>query len=103
MAETTFDGLVEAAVRESISKILGGTVWKAVSFYFDAKLASNDPEAFARLFDKLFGAGSKVLLKVIGEALFAKIGGSVERLKDRGFQDWILVARAKFGSPSRIP
>ena len=87
MAENTFDGLVEAAVRESVSKILGETVWKAVSFYFDAKLAGNDPEAFARLFDRLFGAPSRVLLRLIGEALFAKIGGSAERLKDRGFQD----------------
>ena len=85
-----------------MSRMLGGEVWKAISFYFDVKLVAREPQTFATVLDKLFGASSKVLQRVIGETLISKLGSQVDKRKEREFQDWIQIAKAKFSSATSL-
>ncbi len=95
----SFDSLVEAAVREAITRTLGEDVWKAIGFYFDPKQAASNPEAFSSILDKMFGSGSRVLQKLITEALLKKVGSlAVVDKQGRSFFDWIQIAKAKFSS-----
>jgi len=102
MSQPGFDDLVEGSVREAMSRVLGPEVWKAVSFYFDVKTTTRDPKSFEKLMSKLFGVSSKVLQQVIGETLLSKVGSTPDKVKGREFQDWIMIARAKFSSAANI-
>ena len=98
-ATASFDSLVEAAVRDAVTRTLGEDVWKAIGFFFDSKQAASNPEAFSNILDKMFGPSSRVLQKVITETLLRKIGTAVVVDKQgRSFYDWIQIAKAKFSS-----
>jgi hypothetical protein len=98
-ATVTFDAVVEAAVKEAVTRTLGEDVWKAIGFYFDPKQAASNPEAFSSILDKMFGSSSRVLQKVVAETLLKKVGSAmiVDR-QGRSFYDWIQIAKAKFSS-----
>jgi hypothetical protein len=95
----SFDVVVEAAVKEAVTRTLGEDVWKAIGFYFDPKQAASNPEAFSSILDKMFGSSSRVLQKVVTETLLKKVGSAmvVDR-QGRSFYDWIQIAKAKFSS-----
>lgn len=77
-------------------------MWKAVTFYFDmAKLASQ-PESFSSVLSKLFGKTSRVLQNMIVERIIANVGSTSEIRRDREFNDWIQIARAKFQASSNL-
>lgn len=100
MTRDNFEELVQASVRETISKTLGPEVWKAIGFYFDFKTLARDPETFGKTLDKVFGGASKVLKQVIGHSLVTRVTGQMDARKDREFVEWIQIARAKFHSSS---
>ena len=97
--DLSFDVLVEASIREAVTRTLGESVWKAISFYFDLKQVGSNPEAFSSILEKTFGPSSRVLQKVITETLLKKVGNTVIVEKQgRSFYDWIQIAKAKFSS-----
>ena len=98
-ATISFDAIVEAAVREAVTRTLGEEVCKAISFYFDPKQAASNPEAFSSILDKMFGSSSHVLQKLVAETLLKKVGSvMVVDKQGRSFYDWIQIAKAKFSS-----
>ncbi len=99
MDQAPFDELVVASVRESMSKVLGGETWKTIELYFDLKLIARDPDKFTQLLDRIFGATSRVIQRVIVEAIMSRVGGPVERVKGKDFRDCIQMAKARFASP----
>ncbi len=95
----SFDAIVEASVKEAVTRTLGEEVCKAISFYFDPKQAASNPEAFTNILDKLFGSSSRVLQKLVAETLLKKVGSvMVVDKQGRSFYDWIQIAKAKFSS-----
>ena len=98
MTENSFDELVKSTVGETLSRILGSDVWKAISFYFDVKTVSTDPDSFGKVLEKMFGSTSKVLKQVIGQTLVTKTGGHVDQKREREFQEWIQIAKMRFAN-----
>lgn len=95
----SFETIVEAAVKEAVTRTLGEEVWKAINFYFDPKQAASNPEAFSSILDKMFGSSSHVLQKLVAETLLKKVGSAaVVDKQGRSFYDWIQIAKAKFSS-----
>ncbi len=82
--------------------MLGGEVWKAISFYFDVRTLTKEPKTFEKLMNGLFGASSKDLQQTIGETLMSKVGSGSERARGHGLQDLIQMARAKFLSMTKL-
>ena len=76
--------------------MLGPETWKAIKFYFDIPLLSNEPEVFASVLERLFGKTANVLEKAITETLFARVGATVEKREGYSFQALIRIAKAKF-------
>lgn len=98
-APISFDTIVEASVKEAVTRTLGEEVCKAISFYFDPKQAATNPEAFCSILDKMFGSSSRVLQKLVAEILLKKVGSAIMGDKQgRSFYDWIQIAKAKFSS-----
>src|SRR6266704_3491545 len=103
MAMIGFEEIFELSVKETLSKVLGELVWKAISFYFDSKTMSRDPDAFSEVLGRLFGINAKVLEKLIGEALLTKAGVPEDKRRASDFRSFVRTARAQFTSaPSNI-
>ena len=102
MTQDSFEQMVQASVGQTMSKTLGPDVWKAIAFFFDLKTAANNPEAFGKVLDRLFGATSKVLKQVIGQTLLTRVNAQTDSRKDREFPELIQIARAKFFSSSGL-
>ena len=92
----SFDELVSESVTETMSKILGGDTWKAINFFFDLKTIAREPEDFAALLAKVFGATSNVLQKKIGEAILGKVGAVQQTVGSLDFRQILRLAKAKF-------
>jgi len=93
---SSFEDLVQSAFSDSVSNMLGKETWKAISFYFDISLLANEPEIFASVLERLLGKTAKVLEKAISEALFVRVGASIEKREGYSFQALIRIANAKF-------
>ncbi len=102
MTGPSFDDLVRTSVQEAMSRILGGEVWKAISFYFDVGTLTREPRTFEKLMNSLFGASSKDLQLTIGETLLSKVGSGSEKARGHGLQDLIQIARTKFMSMTNL-
>lgn len=92
----SFDELVSQSVTETMSKILGTDTWKAINFFFDMKAITREPEDFAALLAKVFGATSDVLQKKIGEAILGKVGVVQQTSSSLDFRQILRLAKAKF-------
>jgi len=92
----SFDELVSESVTETLSRILGGDTWKAINFFFDMKTIAREPEDFAALLAKVFGATSNILQKKIGEAILGKVGAVQQASSSLDFRQIIRLAKAKF-------
>jgi hypothetical protein len=101
-ANSSFEDIVELSVMQTISKVLGTEVWKAVSFYFDPRSLAKEPEALLGVLDKLFGRNAVVLQKVIAEAVLGKVDVPEEKRKGSDFKNLIRIAKAKFLSTSTL-
>jgi hypothetical protein len=95
MSAMSFDDLVSQSVGEAMSKILGPTTWKSVTFFFDTKTAARKPEVFAGMLDKIFGLTSKVLQKEIAETILSKVG-TVPPSSTWDLHQIMRLAKAKF-------
>jgi hypothetical protein len=102
LTESAFDEFVKTTVEQTFFKTLGADVWKAISFYFNVKTVATDPDAFAKVLEKLFGNASRVLKQVIGENLLTGTGGEVDRRRDHEFPEWIQMAKARFLNLSNL-
>ncbi len=116
---TSFDNLLQIAVHDSLSKILGENTWEALAFYFDFKKVESHPDLFERTLTSLFGQNrSREIQKLIIETILINVGGprvpvvEGKRLDDfyaaattanPGFQDWIRRAKAHFTSHGYNP
>jgi hypothetical protein len=100
MAMVGFEEVFEVSVRETLSKVLGELVWKAISFYFDPKTMSRDPEAFSGVLGRLFGTNARVLEKLIGEALLSKTGVPENKRGAADFRSFVRTAKAQLMSAS---
>ena len=96
MTGPSFEALVENSVSEILSRVLGETVWKSISFYFDMKSLTKDPEHLPDVLGRLFGAHGAVLEKVIVEDVLAKVGVAPDTRKSYDFRAFIRVAKARF-------
>ncbi len=94
----SFEELVELSVMETLSKVLGQAVWKAISFYFDPKALFRDPDALPGILGGLFGGNANVLEKVIAKDLLVRVGVPEDKRKGSDFRTFIRVAKAKFTS-----
>jgi hypothetical protein len=92
----SFDELVSESVTETLSRILGGDTWKAINFFFDMKTIAREPEDFAALLAKVFGATSNILQKKIGEAILGKVGAVQQTSSSLDFRQIIRLAKARF-------
>jgi hypothetical protein len=92
----SFDELVSQSVTETMSKILGTDTWKAINFFFDMKTIAREPEDFASLLTKVFGATSNVLQKKIGEAILGRVGAVQQTSSSLDFRQILRLAKAKF-------
>ena len=92
----SFDELVSQSVTETMSKILGTDTWKAINFFFDMKTIVREPEDFAALLTKVFGATSSVLQKKIGEAILGRVGVVQQASSSLDFRQILRLAKAKF-------
>ncbi len=101
MALASFEEVVRVSMMETFSRLLGQEVWKAISFYFDTSTLSKDPELFVEVLERLFGGTSRVLEKVMGETLFAKMSINPEGREGYDFRSLLRIARSKFLSSSR--
>ena len=97
-ANTSFEKLFEMVVSEVIFKMLGDEVWKALRFYFDTKTAARDLEAFTKLLDKVFGASSKTIERMVVKALCTKMEIPPDRMDKKEFAEGISIAKARFPS-----
>jgi hypothetical protein len=95
MSARSFDDVVSLSVNEAMSKILGPTTWKSVTFFFDTKTAARKPEVFAALLDKIFGLTSKVLQKEIAETLLNNVGVA-QPSNTLDFRQIMRLAKSKF-------
>ncbi len=102
MTRPGFDDLVRTSVQEAMSRMLGGEVWKAISFYFDVRTLTKEPQVFEKLMNNLLGASSKDLQQTIGETLLSKVGSGSEKARGQGLQDLIQMARARFLSMTNL-
>ena len=96
MSATSFDDLVSQSVSETMSRILGSDTWKAINFFFDMKAIAREPEDFAALLTKVFGATSNVLQKKIGETILGKVGAAQQTQSSLDFRQILRIAKAKF-------
>jgi hypothetical protein len=94
--DSSFDELVSESVTETMSKILGGDTWKAINFFFDMKTIAREPEDFAALLAKVFGATSSILQKKIGETILGKVGAVQQTSTSLDFRQILRLAKAKF-------
>jgi len=92
----SFEELVESSITETLSKVLGEMVWKAIGFYFDPKALSKDPDALEGVLGKLFGKNASVLEKVIAENLLTKVGVPQENRRGSDFRSFVRIAKARF-------
>ena len=92
----SFDELVSQSVTETMSKILGSETWKAINFFFDMKTIVREPEDFAALLTKVFGATSNILQKKIGETILGKVGAVQQTSSSLDFRQILRLAKAKF-------
>ncbi len=92
----SFDELVSQSVTETMSKILGSDTWKAINFFFDMKTIAREPEDFAALLTKVFGATSNVLQKKIGETILGKVGAVQQTSSSLDFRQILRLAKTKF-------
>ena len=97
-ANTGFEKLFDTVVSEVISKMLGAEVWKALRFYFDTKTAARDLEAFTKLLDKVFGASSKTIERMVIKTLCTKMGIPPDRMDKKEFAEGVSTAKARFSS-----
>ncbi len=97
-ANTGFEKLFDTVVSEVISKMLGAEVWKALRFYFDTKTAARDLEAFTKLLDKVFGASSKTIERMVIKTLCTKMEISPDRMDKKEFAEVVSTAKARFSS-----
>ena len=95
---TSFEKLLDMVISEVISKMLEAEVWRALTFYFDTKIATRDPEAFARVLEKIFGAPSKTIGRMVVKTLCAKLGIPPDRTDKKEFAEGISIAKARFPS-----
>ncbi len=100
MAMVGFEEIFEMSVRETLSKVLGELVWKAISFYFDPKTMSRDPDAFSEVLGRLFGTNARVLEKLIGETLLSKTGVPEDKRRASDFRSFVRAAKAQLTSTS---
>ena len=98
---TSFEKLLDTVTGEVISKMLGAEVWRALTFYFDTKSATRDPEAFARVLERIFGASSKTIGHMVVKTLFTKLGIPPDRMDKKEFAEGISIAKARFPSQLR--
>ncbi len=96
MSSASFEGLVENSVSDVLSRVLGEIVWKSISFYFDMKSLSKDPDKLPDVLSRLFGAHGSVLEKVIAEDVLTKVGVAQDSRKSYDFRSFIRVAKARF-------
>jgi hypothetical protein len=99
---SSFESIVEGSVMEAITKILGNEVWKAISFYFDPKSLSKEPDALLGTLEKLFGRNAIVLEKVIAETVLVRVQVPEERRRGSDFRNLIRIAKAKFISSTPV-
>ena len=95
---TSFEKLLDTVTGEVISKMLGAEVWRALTFYFDTKIATSDPEAFARVLERIFGASSKTIGHMVVKTLFTKLGIPPDKTEKKEFAEGISIAKARFPS-----
>ena len=91
-----FEELVHSCFSESVSNMLGPETCRAISFYFDIRLLANEPEIFAGVLERIFGASAKGLERMITDTLCARVGAKMEKREGYSFQSLIRIARAKF-------
>jgi hypothetical protein len=92
----SFEDLVESSITETLSKVLGQLVWKAIGFYFEPKRLSRDPDALPEVLGKLFGKNANVLERVIAEDLLTRVGAPQENRRGSDFRTYIRIAKARF-------
>jgi hypothetical protein len=95
MEMVEFEEIFELSVRETLSRVLGELVWKTISFYFDPRTMSRDPEVFLEVLGRLFGTNANVLGNLIGEALLAKTGVPEDKRRASDFRSLVRAARAQ--------
>ncbi len=93
---SSFEDIVGSCFSDSVSNMMGLQTWRAIRFYFDTSLLANEPEIFAGVLERLFGKTAKVLEKMILEALFLRVGATVEKREGYSFQALIRIAKARF-------
>jgi hypothetical protein len=93
---SSFDDLVESSITETLSKVLGQLVWKAIGFYFEPKALSHDPDALPEVLGKLFGKNANVLERVIAEDLLTRVGVPEENRRGSDFRTFVRIAKARF-------
>ncbi len=97
-ANAGFERLFDTVVSEVISKMLGAEVLKALRFYFDTSAAARDLEAFTKLLDKVFGASSKTIERMVIKTLCTKMEISPDRMDKKEFAEVVSTAKARFSS-----
>jgi hypothetical protein len=96
VSAATFEDLVENSITETLSKVLGQLVWKAIGFYFEPKNLSRDPDALPEVLGKLFGKNANVLERVIAEDLLTRVGVPQENRRGSDFRTYVRIAKARF-------
>jgi hypothetical protein len=98
VSTVSFEALVENSVSGVLSRVLGETVWKSISFYFDMKSLSKDPDRLPEVLSRLFGAHGSVLEKVIADDVLRTVGVVQDAARGYDFRAFIRVAKARFMS-----
>lgn len=96
MSTASFDELVESSITGTLSRVLGSIVWQSISFFFEPKSLSHNPDALPELLTKLFGTHANVLERVIAEDLLVKVGVPEENRRGSDFRGLIRIAKARF-------
>jgi hypothetical protein len=99
----SFEDVLEGSVKESVSKTLGGDVWRAISFYFSTRVLFKEPDALRSVLGRLFGeVSARVLEKVIAENVLVKVGGTENRPKSSDFLILFRFAKSRFLTSSAV-
>ena len=96
MNTASFDQLVESSITGTLSKVLGSIVWQSISFFFEPKALSHNPDALPELLTKLFGTPANVLERVITEDLLVRVGVPKDSRRGSDFRGLIRIAKARF-------
>ncbi len=78
--EKTFNQILLEAIAEALNSIFGLQTARSVNFYVDPRLVLKSPELYAKLLEKMFGEGAKIILARITGQVVKKFAFEGERV-----------------------